>query len=715
MRRAAIATLVLTLSVASAPVQLDARQASPSPQIHRVTLSPADGVLVIEGAGLGADLVATVDGQSVTTLPGATEHRMDVQAPTSVLTTPGTYRLTLVDPVRKTWDGFIVASAPVAMAGVATTGVASAASPASVRPQAAAGAPPAVSTPSSYGPRPLTVIEDSGSPFRTALGAEALASNTTGQWNTGIGNHALESVTTGNNNTAVGGLALHVATGSGNTAVGTWAMPLTTAGSNNVSVGYDSLLDNTTGTSNTAVGRAALSSNTTANLNTAVGSLALSTNLAGANNVAVGANALSTVTGHRNTGIGAFAGEGATSGDDNIFIGGLVFGVAGDANTIRLGKPTGGVGGQNRAFIAGIRGTTVSGGEGVYIDAAGQLGSGPVVPANDTVGSAQVIADSLTAADLAPNSVGTSEVVADSLTAADLAASAVGTLELADNAVTAAKAAFNYAGSTSEGGAASDLACAACVAATEVSFAFAGLGANTFAGTQTIGSGNLDLAPSSSTAGNLTKGGVPFLHDTGTQNTFLGQASANFTLSGEDNTGLGSQALRNLTDGSNNTGVGSTTLWRTTSGADNTASGFRALFDTTTGGRNTAVGSRAGHDNTTGSDNIYLGANVRGTATDANTMRLGLPYNGTTGTGQNKTFIAGIAGTVLTTPAVQVFVDANGQLGTLVPAPITGAIDGTVTPGAVERRLAEQDAAIAQLRAELAALRAIVAAPARRR
>jgi hypothetical protein len=85
------------------------------------------------------------------------------------------------------------------------------------------------------------------------------------------------------------------------------------------------------------------------------------------------------------------------------------------------------------------------------------------------------------------------------------------------------------------------------------------------------------------------------------------------------------------------------------------------------------------------------------------------------GAGQNRTFIAGIAGTVLTTPAVQVFVDANGQLGTLVPPPLTGTIGGTVTPGAVEQRLAEQQATIAELRTRLARLEALLAARARRR
>ncbi len=54
---------------------------------------------------------------------------------------------------------------------------------------------------------------------------------------------------------------------------------------------------------------------------------------------------------------------------------------------------------------------------------------------NDKVTSAKVAADSLTAADLAPDSVGSSEVAADSLTAGDLAPDSVGSSEIAANAV----------------------------------------------------------------------------------------------------------------------------------------------------------------------------------------------------------------------------------------------------------------------------------------
>jgi hypothetical protein len=103
----------------------------------------------------------------------------------------------------------------------------------------------------------------------------------------------------------------------------------------------------------------------------------------------------------------------------------------------------------------------------------------------------------------------------------------------------------------------------------------------------------------------------------------------------------------------------------------------------------TAVGTNAGRDTVA----QHLRRRGRGcTATDANTMRLGLPFNTAPGAGQTKTFVAGIAGTVLTTPPAAPRADA-----------------------ALLQRLAAQDAVIAGLRARLARLEAQLAArPGRR-
>lgn len=647
----------------------------PLPTIRSASLAPDTGVLTIVGEHLGPSVQVMVDGQLVSSLPGATDTQVEVLAPVTVRTTPGTYRLVVFDPVRKAWDGFVVASAatptfavsagaeaePATGAGPADAGRASAAYASAAAP--ADGAP-------ALAPRPLAIIEDTGSPWRTALGHFALDSNTGGTWNTAVGFDALTGNTLGFRNSALGYRALAAnLDGDRNTAVGAEALDATANASNNTAVGSGAMTSATTADTSVAVGVDALRSVTNGFGSVAVGASAAYSNVSGSYNVAIGQQALFHATGAWNTAVGNAAGFN-TVGSDGIFLGAI--GETADSNTMRLGTPydsaTGR--GQNRSFIAGVRGTTVTGGQGVYIDATGQLGSGPVVPAADTVGSAQVIVDSLTAADLAPASVGSSEI--------------------ADGAVTASK----------------------------VAFTFAGLGVNTFAGTQTVNGGNLDLDPSSTSAGNVTKNGVRFLHDSGVQNVFLGEAAGG-VAPGDDNVAVGAFALEQVGSGERNAALGSLALERTTSGTSNTASGYRALSFNTTGARNTAVGSDAGLANATGSDNIYLGANVTGTATDANTLRLGLPFNVATNQGQTKTFIAGVAGTVLTTPAVQVFIDANGQLGTLVPAPFTGTINQPINTNprpdaALLQALDEQRALIATLTARIAALEAKVARPSRR-
>ena len=71
----------------------------------------------------------------------------------------------------------------------------------------------------------------------TAVGASALANNTTGSNNAAIGFQALNSNTTGNSNTAVGFRSLFTTTGSFNIAVGNGAGGNLTTGNNNIDIG----------------------------------------------------------------------------------------------------------------------------------------------------------------------------------------------------------------------------------------------------------------------------------------------------------------------------------------------------------------------------------------------------------------------------------------------------------------------------------------------
>jgi hypothetical protein len=129
----------------------------------------------------------------------------------------------------------------------------------------------------------------------------------------------------------------------------------------NSALGHNALVNNTIGTYNTAGGAFALGSNTVGLFNTAVGGWALA----------------SDSNGQFNTALGYFAGYFAV-GTHNILIGSDVRGGT-ESNTLRLGLPYNPAAvpvpaGISRTFVAGIRGTTVSGATPVGVDANGQLG-----------------------------------------------------------------------------------------------------------------------------------------------------------------------------------------------------------------------------------------------------------------------------------------------------------------------------------------------------
>jgi hypothetical protein len=158
----------------------------------------------------------------------------------------------------------------------------------------------------------------------------------------------------------------------------------------------------------------------------------------------------------------------------------------------------------------------------------------------------------------------------------------------------------------------------------------------------------------------------------GGSNTAIGTFSQNATTTGSVNTSVGSGSLSANTTGNGNVAIGNSAMSRNTTSGDNTAVGLNALFFTT-GGSNTAVGSNALATNTTGTGNIgigyFAGSNI---SSGSNNIDIGISAPGnesnTIRIGNNSTqtaaFLAGVSG-VTVASGVQVYIDANGQLGTL--------------------------------------------------
>ena len=143
----------------------------------------------------------------------------------------------------------------------------------------------------------LTIGQGAGDDVsNTALGLDALQSNTSGTRNTATGTRALRDNETGNGNTANGFQTLMNNTGSDNSAFGNNALLSNTTGISNTAIGANTLVFNSTGNNNTAIGRSALELNTTGTNNIANGSFALRFNTTGSSNVAIGRDALQSNT-----------------------------------------------------------------------------------------------------------------------------------------------------------------------------------------------------------------------------------------------------------------------------------------------------------------------------------------------------------------------------------------------------------------------------------
>ena len=394
------------------------------------------------------------------------------------------------------------------------------------------------------------VVTFGGVPFMhnfggTFVGRSAGNMSMTGGLNTVVGASALASNTTGTFNNAFGDGALFFNTdGGGNSAFGGHALYNNTIGAFNDAFGGDALASNTTGNYNDAFGFQALYQST-GNSNSAFGSSALRSTK-GFANAAFGVSALyANINGSSNSAFGFFALDNNTVGSNNIALGanaGLNL-RTGD-NNIYIGN-TGPIGGSESNIIR--------------------------------IGSTQ--------------------------TATFIAGTIMGNLN--GNAATATNFTGHLAGEVT--GTQNATVVSDAVVANTPSTIVRRDGSGSFAAGRIALSGNLSLPnTTSASAGVITLGGVPFLHNFG-GNTFVGRSAGNMSMTGSSNTGVGFTALASNATGFYNSAFGEFALALNTAGNDNNAFGAGALEPNTTGSNNNAFGTSALSFNTTGSNNNAFG------------------------------------------------------------------------------------------------------------
>jgi hypothetical protein len=486
--------------------------------------------------------------------------------------------------------------------------------------------------------------------WNLANGYQSLYSNLTGSGNIAIGVGTLFSMTNGSANTAIGNQALYSAIfGTNNTAVGTGALSSIINGTNNIALGYlaganvqygnnieignqgnaydegvirigdgqwatyiagviygngsglsnldlgeayglnislpstgtmgtslvgiiyagDQTLIHDFGTNSFFAGSGAGNLTMSGGFNTGIGALALGANTSGAANTALGQGALgSNTSGGWNIALGSGAGASITSGSSNIDIGNP--GQSQDTNIIRIGDQ------QTQTFIAGV----------ITGDGSGLT--------------------NLNVSNLAGTFTG--NVTGSASSATNFSGLLTGDVTGPQGATVVASVGGQSAANVAAGVSAAN---AATEANTPDTIVFRDSSGNFNGGTLTL-DGSLWLPATTTSAGIIYSGGIPFVYAYGTMNFFAGTSAGNLTMVGSPpwygyNTGLGAQAMQNNDSGICNTASGALALQNNASGAGNTASGAWSLQANTAGSGNTAYGYSALQNSADGDGNIAVG------------------------------------------------------------------------------------------------------------
>jgi hypothetical protein len=201
---------------------------------------------------------------------------------------------------------------------------------------------------------------------------------------------------------------------------------------------------------------------------------------------------------------------------------------------------------------------------------------------------------------------------------------------------------------------------------------FAYFTATSSTATSTI-AGQINIASSTAGgAGIISINGNRFIHDYGTENTFVGLLAGNTSLTttsaignvavgpytlkslttGDSNIAIGNAALTNLTTGFGNMGIGKNSGTNIGIGVRNIGIGHLTLENISDGAFNTAIGYLAGRQlNTTSSNNVAIGgeALLGNFGIVNNTVALGYFTGHSVTTGSNNIFLGYQAGDAVTT------------------------------------------------------------------
>ena len=446
--------------------------------------------------------------------------------------------------------------------------------------------------------------------------------NSTLTTNTVLGKNALANSSTSDLNTAIGyqALASNGVNAFGNTAVGANAINLNTTGQRNTAVGESAMTKNTTGNSNTAVGEYALRDNSVGSDNTSVGNFALAANT-GSKNTAIGSGANTTSTTLENT---TAIGYGSTvSASNTIQLGNTDIANVKTSGTITAGAVT-------YPKLDGSNGQVlVTNGSGVAtfktMDGAGvNLTDGKIL-----VGNASNVATAVNiSGDITMTNAGVASIAAGTIVTADLAAAAV-TYAKMQNITTNKLLGSISASATSPGEVTIGSGLALSTAGVLSASGSGGTVSNVSA--LTLGTTGTDLsstvATSSSTpvitlnvpTASATNRGVLSAADWTTFNSKQSSIPLKFksgTSGGGVNIGIsptdGHEALgRAANTGYNNIAIGSNAMggyyMADLSGWHNVALGNDAGGRNASGSKNVFLGNSTGINNYAGSNNTFIG------------------------------------------------------------------------------------------------------------